>query len=63
MQLVALHCPGCGEDVIEVPPINWIGLGPTPAFSHVSDRTALCPKETAYGYLPSEAIEHQADTA
>ncbi len=39
----ALICPGCGEDVIPVPPAFWRvadGL-PAPAFSHW-DRSALC---------------------
>ena len=39
----ALQCPGCGEDVAPIPPAYWVvadGL-PAPAFSHL-DRSPLC---------------------
>ncbi len=38
-----LYCPGCGDQVIGVPPAYWVvgdGL-PVPGFSH-PDRSALC---------------------
>ncbi|MFC4942436.1 hypothetical protein [Pseudonocardia sp. GCM10023141] len=52
----ALICPGCGEDVIPVPPAFWRladGL-PTATFSHC-DRSALCRTRVGDVAEPVEA--------
>ncbi|GAA2849493.1 hypothetical protein GCM10010472_03100 [Pseudonocardia halophobica] len=51
-------CPECGDPVVPVPPVNWITPGPTPAWTHRSDGTALCPVVTPAGYRPAEPVTH-----
>lgn len=58
-ELLSISCPECGEDVWDVPPRHWIVPGEAPRYSHVSDRTALCPVMTVGGYRPAEPVEHQ----
>jgi hypothetical protein len=59
MDLTAIYCPECGDEVEDVAPENYLVPGVVPEFRHVSDQTALCPVMTRHGYRPAEPVEHQ----
>jgi hypothetical protein len=55
LSIVELSCPGCGEQVHDAPPLNYVRPDAVPMFSHL-DGTALCMDRHG---IPAEPVEHQ----
>jgi hypothetical protein len=60
--LTSIYCPQCGEEVEDVPPVNYLFQTVRADYRHVSDGTALCPLISRQGWRPAEPVERQAGT-